>query len=145
MKTIALRLGERFAPDCGTITALQGIIDKLGYVWYGKMENPVSDKVIKEIMNSDSPKILFIRSGKAERYWAGVSSVTKETPAIKEIPNYYSSQTDKFKTWFKITSFGLTQKDVMAKYVVASSHTPLGSVSKHSMSSYFIIEEGGIS
>ena len=37
MKTIALRFGEHFSPACGTIAAHQEIIDKSGYVWYGKM------------------------------------------------------------------------------------------------------------
>ena len=46
MKTIALRFGEHFSPDCGTIAAHQEIIDKLGYVWYGKMGSTVSDKLL---------------------------------------------------------------------------------------------------
>ena len=32
MKTIAMRFGEHFAPECGTIVAHQDIIDKFGYV-----------------------------------------------------------------------------------------------------------------
>ena len=36
MKTIALRFGETFSPPCGTIIAHQRIIDKLGYICYGK-------------------------------------------------------------------------------------------------------------
>lgn len=37
MRTIALRFGETFSTDCGTIAAHQRIIDMLGYVWYGKL------------------------------------------------------------------------------------------------------------
>ena len=37
MKTIALRYGEHFAPQCGTIAAHQELINELGYAWYGKM------------------------------------------------------------------------------------------------------------
>ena len=58
MKTIALRFGEHFSPDCGTIAAHEEIIDRLGYVWYGKMGSKISEKMIKEILSVDNPKIL---------------------------------------------------------------------------------------
>ena len=70
MKTIALRFGEHFSPDCGTIAAHQAVIDKYGYVWYGKMGAPVSSKAQSAVMNNEPPRILLIRSGRAERYWA---------------------------------------------------------------------------
>ena len=49
MKILSLRFGENFAPKCGTIMAHKELIDKFGYVWYGKFGNPVSEKIIKEI------------------------------------------------------------------------------------------------
>ena len=49
MKTIALRFGESFAPQCGTIAAHQEIIDKNGFVWYGKIGAKVSHDIIEEI------------------------------------------------------------------------------------------------
>ena len=58
MNTIALRFGELFSPKCGTIAAHQAIIDKIGYVWYGKMGSAVSDKVISKILKSNHPQIL---------------------------------------------------------------------------------------
>ena len=54
MKTIALRFGESFSPECGTIAAHQLIIDKLGYVWYGKMGRPVATHIIDEINTAAS-------------------------------------------------------------------------------------------
>lgn len=141
MKTIALRFGEHFSPDCGTIAAHQAIIDEFGHVWYGKMGASVSSKIQSEVMSNDSPKILLIRSGRAERYWAYISEITKEMPPASEIPEYYRSNSAAFKTWFKILRFEMAEKDVMSKFVVSSSKAPLGSVSRHSMSPYFIIEK----
>ena len=40
MKTIALRFGETFSPEGGTIKAHQEVIDSCGYVWYGKLGRP---------------------------------------------------------------------------------------------------------
>lgn len=139
MKTIALRFGEHFSPKCGTIAAHQEIIDKLGFVWYGKMGTSVSDKVIADIKAADHPQILLIRSGKAERYWAKISEIQHKVPPLSEIPEYYRDTAGTFKTWFKIKEFELAARDVMSKCKVASSGNALGEVSKHSMSPYFII------
>lgn len=139
MKTIALRFGEHFSPECGTIAAHQKLIDELGYVWYGKMGNPVSTRIVEELKGLDDTKILLISSGKADRYWAHVSEIKKETPELVGIPEYYRDLTEKFRTWFKITSFEPATRDIMSKCHVISSGAVLGEVSKHSMSPYFII------
>lgn len=140
MKTIALRFGEHFAPSCGTIAAHQKIIDELGYVWYGKLGSAVSEKNIEAIMANEIPKILLICSGKTDRYWAYVSEIKKTSPETKAIPEYYRDEAGVFKTWFKIVSFEAAPKNIMSQCCVASSGTPLGEVSKHSMSPYFVIE-----
>ncbi len=140
MKTIALRFGEQFSPECGTIMAHQKLIDELGYVWYGKMGNPISDKVIKEIMKGEGTKVLFIQSGEPNRYWAYVSEITKKTPPLNGIPEYYRNKADRFKTWLKITKFELAPKNIMSKCRVISSGASLSVTSRHSMSPYFIIE-----
>ena len=58
MKTIALRFGDHFAPECGTIAAHQQLIDELGYVWYGKMGNPVASAIANELKQQNNPKLL---------------------------------------------------------------------------------------
>lgn len=143
MKTIALRFGEHFSPECGTIAAHQAIIDKIGHVWYGKMGSAVSDKVISDIKRADQPRILLIRSGRTERYWAKVLEIQHTVPSLSEIPEYYRDTAGTFKTWFKVSEFELADRDVMSKCRVASSGNALGEVSKHSMSPYFIIEYDG--
>ena len=140
MKTIALRFGEHFSPDCGTIATHQQLIDKLGYVWYGKMGNPVAARIVEELKDQEDTKILLINSGKPDRYWAHIAEIIKETPPEEGIPEYYRNMSEKFKTWFKVTQFEQAPRDIMSKCFVASSGNALGEVSKHSMSPYFIIE-----
>lgn len=139
MKTIALRFGEHFSPECGTIAAHEEIIRSMGYVWYGKMGPKISEKMIREIMSIESPKILLIRSGKTERYWASVKAIQYLTPPKEGIPEYYRDNAGMFKTWIKINAFSLADRDVMSKCKVTSSGKTLGETSKHSMSPYFII------
>lgn len=103
----------------------------------------MSRSIIETIMSSKSPRILLIRSGKAERYWAETKKIQYETPEISAIPAYYRDKVESFKTWFKVKQFVSAEKDIMSKCKVASSGKILRDASKHSMSHYFIIEYSG--
>lgn len=87
MNTIALRFADNFAPDMGTIAAHSELIEKYGYVWYGKLGSAVSQKVIDEIMNNNIPKILLIHSGKTGRYWAYIEKIQHEIPDKEKYQN----------------------------------------------------------
>ena len=139
MKTIALRFGEHFSPECGTIAAHQEIINKQGYVWYGKLGAIINGKIRDELQKQENPKILLINSGKTDRYWAYFKEISLEQPPIGEFPSYYQDKAEKMKTWFKVTSFELAPKGIMSQCVVTSSGSLLSEASKHSMSPYFKI------
>lgn len=140
MKTVALRFGEHFSPKCGTIATHQGIIDAIGYVWYGKLGSAVSTKVVGDILQQEDPKILLINSGKKERYWAHISAITQEQPPYGEFPSYYQEKAEKMKTWFKVRYFESAPEGIMGQCFVASSDSSLSEASKYSMSQYFIIQ-----
>lgn len=140
MKSIALRFSENFSPECGTIEAHNQVIEKLGYVWYGKMGSKISQEVAKTLLECDNPKILLIRSGKVERYWAYIDKISFDTPDKKGIPVYYCDKTDYFGCWFRVRSFQRAPRDVLGRCFVQSSKKPLAEASKYSMSPYFIIE-----
>ena len=139
MKTIALRFGETFSPDCGTIIAHQQVIDKLGYVWYGKTGAALADARINEIKKEKTHKILLIHSGGLDRWWAYIEDISKEKPGFG-IPDYYKNNASKFKTWFKITKFEEAPRDIMSKCTVISSQSRLSEASKYSMNPSFYIE-----
>lgn len=140
MYSIALRYTENFAPEEGTIGAHQKLLDKNGFVWYGKMGSPVSDVNIKKIMLQDKPRILLIHSGGIQRYWAYISDIKKVKPQEAEFPEYYRNIADKFKTWFRVYRFEPTEKGIMSKCIVSTSKTILSFASKCSMSPFFLIE-----
>ena len=139
MRTIALRFAEIFAPPEGTIGAHDEVIRRVGYVWYGKMGTPLSQKVIESIMEQESLRILLIHSGGIDRYWAYIDDISRKKPKEFEYPDYYHDKADKVKTWFKVTRLELAPRGVMAECVVASSSSVLSDASKRSMSPYFII------
>ena len=140
MKGIALRYFEKFAPRDGTIVEHQKLLDKNGYVYYGKMGTPISDKNIDMLMEQDEVKVLLIQSGKANRYWVTVDEIVKQRPPIDTFPSYYDDILDRFATWFRIIKIETAPKGIMSKCKVVSSGAVLSDASKHSMSSFFIIE-----
>lgn len=145
MKTIALRFSDNFATPEGTIAEHRKLIEKNGFAWYGKLGSVVSDKVCEEILKNENPRILLIHSGRAARYWAYIDKVTKRTPSLSDIPEYYRNQSGNFRTWFRVLKIEEANKGVMAACTVASSGASLSQTSRSSMSPYFIIEytEGG--
>lgn len=78
--TAALRFADTFAPSEGTIQAHQNMIDKQGFVWYGKLGAAVSSKVANLIMENENPRILLIHSGKTGRYWAYIKKFSMIYP-----------------------------------------------------------------
>lgn len=140
IRTVALRFADNFAPEPGTIAIHRNLIEENGYVWYGKLGNPISQKVIQELLSQKSPRILLIHSGKTDRYWAKVADIQRKQPCLDEIPFYYREQAEEFKTWFKFTDIEVAESDVMPKCKVASSGDTLSNVSRHSLSPYFIID-----
>lgn len=139
MKTIALRFSDNFAPQKGTIYYHQEMIDKFGYVWYGKFGNTVSKKVCNEILNSKNPKFLLIKSGGIERYWAYVKEIQNNNIDKEKIPEYYRNNTNNIKTWFKIIKIERADNDIMSKCFISSTGQVLSLASKYSMTPYFII------
>lgn len=139
-KTIALRFADNFAPEGGTIVAHQEVIEELGFVWYGKLGNPISREAASMILESNDPRILLIHSGSQERFWAHVNEIRRSTPPLAEVPKYYRNRVDNFGCWFKIAKFVKAPKNIMSKCVVFSSGKKLSNASRHSMSPYFKIE-----
>ena len=89
MKTIALRFSDNYAPKEGMIYLHQQLIDKCGYVWYGKFGNKISKEIIDEQLKTDDPKILLIKSGSVERYWIHFAAHQEVIPELDKIPEYY--------------------------------------------------------
>ncbi len=140
MKTIALRFGDHFAPPPGTIELHKQLINKNGFVWYGKLGSPISKSVKEEIFKNVEKKILLIHSGTSKRYWAYLDEIADLVPNKEEYPTYYADKSEKMKTWFRIIKIEDAPNNVMSKCIVTSSGLRLSDVSKHSMSPYFIID-----
>ena len=140
MRTIALRFSNNFAPKEGTIRAHQELIQKNGFVWYGKLGSRISARVKDVILLNEDPMILLIHSGSFDRYWAHIVSIQNETPPADDIPAYYRDRAEDFATWFKVQRFEEAPRNILSQCFVASSGASLSSVSRYSMNPYFIVD-----
>lgn len=137
-KTVALRFADRIAPR-GTVEEHQALIREQGFVWYGKFGAALSDSLVSSIMKMSTPKVLLIKSGGQERYWAYVDTISRTAPPQNSMPQYYWHLRDEICCWLKIRSFEPAPKDIMMKCIVISSGRSLSMVSKSSLSPFFII------
>lgn len=144
MKTIALRFSDNYAPEEGTIKLHNDIINKYGYVYYGKFGNPILESYCNEVLSENNPRILLIKSGFAERYWAYIDDITRTIEEPEKVPEYYRNKSDSVRCWFKIKKIEPADKNVMSKCTIISTGVPLSSASKGSMNPCFKINyEGG--
>ena len=137
MKSLALRFSDNFAPKSGTIEEHKKIINSKGYVWYGKVGNKISTKILDGILANGPVRILLIKSSSSERYWATVEAYSYERQTIH--PSYYDSNIDNMHVWLKITKIEIAEDGVLEK-CTTSTGKKLSDIYKKSMGSYFCID-----
>ena len=140
MKTIAIRFSDVIAPKNGTIYEHQTIINKNGYVWFGKLGNrKISEKIIKEIFTKRPIKILLIHTQSTKHYLALVDSIVYKCPELNLVPYYYRNNSSDFRNWFKIKQFIEIEEEELQKFYTSSGNT-IANIYKKSMGSYFIVD-----
>ena len=137
MKTICLRFSDAYAPSKGTIQLHQEVIDEKGFVWYGKRSNKINQKYLKEILENGPAKILLLKAGGTERYWATLEDFSYDKQSIH--PSYYSEYISDISTWLKITKIERADDNVADKCLTSTGKT-LSSILKKTFGAYFVIE-----
>ncbi len=138
MKTIALRFSDNFAPKSGTIAEHEKVLAEKGFVWYGKLGNRISPKILSSILTNGPTKILMIKAGSPERYWATLEEYSYEKQNIH--PEYYGQEVVNMNTWLKITKFEQAEVDILKRCIIPSTGNRLSDIYKKTMGSYFNIE-----
>ena len=137
MKTICLRFSDVYAPEAGTIKLHDAVIKKYGFVWYGKFGNKISSKYLSEILANGPVKILLLKAGSTERYWATLEDFSYEEQKV--YPSYYRNNLGSAHTWLKITKIEKAPDDIADRCFTSRGNT-LTSILKKTMGAYFIIE-----
>lgn len=138
MKTICLRFSDAFAPSEGTVFLHQRVIEKHGFVWFGKKGKRILPEKFETILKNGPTKIVLIKTGGSERYLATLEDYSYRPQ--KEIPAYYKDQEYSFETWLKLSKIELAPVDILQKCIIPVSGKTVESILKKTIGSYFYVE-----
>lgn len=141
MNTIVLRFSDSFAPKDGTLAEHEKLIQEYGYVWWGKRGPRISQKVAKNIICDGVGKVLLVRGGTKEKYWATVTEISDGCPQKSRIPEYYRGDVAFYGSFLKITKIERAQDDVLEHLFVSTTGAKMSDIINKAMASYFIVEE----
>lgn len=115
----------------------RSLIDKQGYVWYGKLSGITSDRIISAVLSAEYPGIILYQKGKA--YLCELSDFTINKPD-EGYPKYYDEEYIFPTCYFKLKSMDEISLDVFDDLYVRSSKRSLTEVfSKQCMSSSLFV------
>ena len=140
MKTIVLRFSDSFAPKDGTLAEHERIIREKGYVWWGKRGPKISHSVINSIMKDNKCKVILVRGGTKEKYWATVEEISDGCPQKSYVPEYYRSDVVFYGSFLKITKIERAEENVLDNCFVCTTGKKMSDIINKAMASYFIVE-----
>ncbi len=140
MKTIVLRYSDSFAPNNGSLFEHEKILNENGYVWWGKKGPRISPKVISDLFSDGQSKILLIRGGSSEKYWAIVEEIVDECPQPSYVPEYYRKELVFYGSFLKIIQFVKADDDILDHCYVYTTGKCMADIINKAMASYYIVE-----
>lgn len=145
---IIIRYADR---EVETISAHEGLIDKHGAVWLGKIGKPLAQPKInimnKQIAN-DIPTFVYLVQKVGQRYETHkgtIDEITRELPTQKNlIPRYYEQQNilQYVSLWLKISKLTKLDKNGLMRLKVANTGTAVPDALSTSMAGFFVVKEG---
>ena len=122
--------------DC--ILAHKELILNNGYVWFGKIGNKPTEKVLNRMIEENTNYIMLKEPAKA--YICTFETYQHNQPS-EGFPAYYSTEilpTRNFSIWFKLLSIKeITDLSVLTDVVLKSSRSPILETARKSMASHF--------
>lgn len=142
---IVVRYSNKYESDC--IQKHQEVINKEGFVWFGKCGNVIRKVNAENILSQDNPKIiLYSRAG---TYICELKDISYETQT-KNIPNYYKRLIDskdecgyelfKPSMYYALYSIKEINPDLLKKFVILKSGKNLYEIINKTMTTQMIIK-----
>lgn len=115
----------------------KNLIEKNGYVWYGKLGAVISNKIINEIMIAKKTAILLY--SKWHAYLCGIEEVSANKPQ-KGYSAYYDEEYIFAGCYYKLTSIDEIDERILQHLIVRSSGRYMSdTLSKQCSSSSFFV------
>ena len=138
-KQLLLKFGYLHGIDC--IEEHQNVINKLGYVWFGKIGAKPKFGTIEKMLDSEVKSNFIILKSTKECYLCKFDKYSLTIPE-NGFPEYYISRlrmkSDTFSIWFRIIEMKkVSNLTSLQEIVVESSRNPLLVACKQSMAAHF--------
>lgn len=140
MKTIVLRFSDSFAPSEGTLAEHMKLINEKGFVWWGKRGPKISHSVVVSLLKDGPCKIILVRGGTKEKYWATVFDISDGCPQKDMIPSYYRNDVVFYGSFLKVTNIERAEDNILESCFVCTTGKKMSDIINKAMASYFIVE-----
>lgn len=115
------------------------VMDKKGYVWFGKIGNKPTNKALVKMLEEESNYILLKEPQNA--YICRFEAYSDKMPADGDYPDYYKTEilpTRHFSLWFKLVYIKkVDDMNLLSSVVLKSSRSPILETTSKSMASHF--------
>lgn len=146
--SVVVRYGEHLAPRSGTIAAHNSVLDRLGYVWFGKMGSPLAHARINclaEQITHGLPTYVVLVGGKQSKGTCHICTLSRLTRSrevidIEGVPEYYRSLDTLVGTWLRITSIDSVDNRLVGDIFLIDTGTRLRDALARSMSGHFYVQ-----
>lgn len=115
-KFMILRYSNSIVHDC--ISQHKGLINSLGYCWFGKIGNIPSEKILHAVYAEKDPCIVLYKKG--DSYLCQTDGYSTERPEIG-YPEYYDTEVLNPSVYFRLTSIEKCNDDLFKNSVVIST------------------------
>lgn len=138
-KFLVVRFGTNIIENC--IERHQEVIESKGFCWFGKIGVVPSQKVLKALMDQETPSMLLYTRNHA--YECKLLECNTDKPS-SGYPHYYEDELFESgmepKSYYKLASIEEVPISELDNYIVVSSRNRLMTTLNKSMSSYFYAE-----
>jgi hypothetical protein len=155
MSRTVLHLVVRFSDNLfsigDVISKHNEVVEKQGYVWFGKIGSTLSSTRIDSLNNQireDVPTYIYLVKGnrrKSTIYRASLLSVSKELPKgeLRKVPSYYSTKglRQYMNAWMRIAEISEVEPSSMKNLKAISSIFPIQETLARSSSGHFLVHE----
>jgi hypothetical protein len=145
-RVLVVRYSDGHGPAEGTIAAHQAVVNRLGYVWFGKFGRRVGAETLEALRRhaasgADVAVILVASSADGYRFDScrlldsGFSVPHDEATAV---PDYYGRFLQPPSTWLKVADFHRLSLEQASRVRVFESQVPLPVGLRRSWSGHFL-------
>jgi hypothetical protein len=143
---LLIRFSDNLASSEGTIKEHLKIIDKYGYVWFGKFGRKIGKLIQNQIyaqIKNEKESYLFLCKAKDKKYIyiSKILDIKKsiESEEFNKVPLYYRHKVNMVSLWIKIENFWQYKRSLLRK-IYGSYGLPISEIIDKTMTGHMLVK-----